>query len=632
MGRPFKQEIQNSAKTIDWVNSQDLKDLTSDLIRYRDIPIFIVGSGGSLSACHLAAYLYQKLGVMAKAITPFELFYATQAIRNVKVLFISASGKNSDIIFAFKIAIKSEPLRLISICMKKGTKLKEVTKGYESTAKVYELDLPSGKDGFLATNSLIGYFGILLRSFGYSLLPEQFNVPESFHSELKSFVKKIDKSFSFMVIYGGCAQPIAMDIESKFVEAAIGDISHCDYRNFAHGRHHWFAKRGTSSCIIALVTPAEKNLAIKTLSILPKSIPVLYIESTHQDPIASLDLLHKSFYLVSSIGDMQKIDPGRPGVPAYGSKLYNLKYSNTLKTKVTTTDNIILRKSNCKTFEDISETEYEYWKKAYNSAQEKFNKTVFGAIVFDYDGTLCTLENRFDALKDEVTHYLIQILKSGLVVGIATGRGKSVRKELQKCIPKEYWENVIVGYYNGSDIAKIGNDRKPKVEPCNEPTLLKLHTLFQSENFALRFKSELRPFQLTIELQDSKSWTRVKPLVVQIVKAAASDGIELLESTHSIDVVKRPECSKLNLLSECAQLLSKNRLPESILCIGDKGQWPGNDYELLTHTYSLSVNEVSSDPESCWNFASAGAKNVDALLEYFQVMTITKKGLRMKFK
>jgi len=224
------------------------------------------------------------------------------------------------------------------------------------------------------------------------------------------------------------------------------------------------------------------------------------------------------------------------------------------------------------------------------------------------------------------------LTRQSLVPGIATGRGKSVRKELQKCIPKEYWENVIVGYYNGSDIAKIGNDRKPKVEPCNEPTLLKLHTLFQSENFALRFKSELRPFQLTIELQDSKSWTRVKPLVVQIVKAAASDGIELLESTHSIDVVKRPECSKLNLLSECAQLLSKNRLPESILCIGDKGQWPGNDYELLTHTYSLSVNEVSSDPESCWNFASAGAKNVDALLEYFQVMTITKKGLRMKFK
>ena len=45
------------------------------------------------------------------------------------------------------------------------------------------------------------------------------------------------------VLYSSSLRPAAVDIESRFVEAALGKVQATDLRNFGHGRHHWFAKR-----------------------------------------------------------------------------------------------------------------------------------------------------------------------------------------------------------------------------------------------------------------------------------------------------------------------------------------------------------------------------------------------------
>jgi hypothetical protein len=34
--------------------------------------------------------------------------------------------------------------------------------------------------------------------------------------------------------------------------------------------------------------------------------------------------------------------------------------------------------------------------------------------------------------------------------------------------------------------------------------------------------------------------------------------------------------------------------------VGDRGAWPGNDYEILRAPLGLSVDECSLDPDSCW--------------------------------
>ena len=70
MGKPFKKEIEASFSTIKWAIQQDVELIRSRIFQDLNKPLFIVGSGGSLSACHFAAGLYQNLGFMAKAITP----------------------------------------------------------------------------------------------------------------------------------------------------------------------------------------------------------------------------------------------------------------------------------------------------------------------------------------------------------------------------------------------------------------------------------------------------------------------------------------------------------------------------------------------------------------------------------
>lgn len=58
------------------------------------------------------------------------------------------------------------------------------------------------------------------------------------------------------------------------------------------------------------------------------------------------------------------------------------------------------------------------------------------------------------------------------------------------------------------------------------------------------------------------------------------------------------------------------------MTIGDRGRWPGNDYELLHGENTLSVDETSVDPASCWNLADAGQRGVQATLEYIRLLEV----------
>ena len=122
MGKPFVNELELLGETIAWASTVDIEPLAKSIKKYYH-PVYIVGSGGSFSACVFAADLLTAKGIFAKAVTPLELFYAKPTLRRSNLIFISASGRNTDILFAFKKAIESEPISIISICMQKNTKL-----------------------------------------------------------------------------------------------------------------------------------------------------------------------------------------------------------------------------------------------------------------------------------------------------------------------------------------------------------------------------------------------------------------------------------------------------------------------------------------------------------------------------
>jgi hydroxymethylpyrimidine pyrophosphatase-like HAD family hydrolase len=566
---------------------------------------------------------------MAKPITPLDLYYCKAALRRSNVLFISASGKNNDVLSAYKIAASCEPKKIYSICTSLNSPLAKLA-AKSSYNKTFEYNVPTGKDGFLATNSLIAFFVILYRAFTKveTKSVKALNNVNSYIPRLDSFINKVDSNFTFIILYAGWGQPVAIDLESKLSEAALANVMLADYRNFGHGRHNWFDKRKSNSAIIALITPEEKRIAEKTLSIIPQDIPVLHLSSEITDASSSIDLLIQSFYFVDKLGKKQGIDPGKPGVPEFGSKLYNLNYTSLYASlpKKSQSQIAIARKANVSCFNRLTDYEAAYWSSHYNAFTKSITNAKFGSIIFDYDGTLCSMGNRLKGIDDSIANSLIKILSHGIVIGIATGRGKSVRDDLNRIIPKSYSDQIIIGYYNGGSIGRLKENDIPIKSPNINSSFVDLHQMINDYEFPLKLAPELKPNQITIKVPDKGDWAKIRPMITQLVMSKNIPNIQILESSHSLDIVDQTITSKLNVVGKCIELAKSTRLPQDYLCIGDKGQWPGNDYHLLSSPYSLSVDEVSSIAGTCWNIAAPGIRGTMATEYYLSCIKLDQNG------
>ena len=630
MGKPFKEELKKLSETIRWAEQQDVTHLAQFLFaENKQIPLVCIGSGGSLSACHYAAQLYQQCnGVLAQAMTPLQLMYAGHnIIRSSKLLFLSASGKNKDILNAIKYGVKYNETGMMSLTLRKNNPTEELLEQYPKVQRWCE-DIPSEKDGFLATNSLLATFMLLCKAacaskFQDSIFKLSDLQPETFNLNL-SVIQ------NFIVMYGATGEPVAWDIESKLTEAALGYALLSDYRNFGHGRHHWFDKRGENSCIIALVTPVERELAYKTIRCLPKSVPVIYIETELDGPQASIDMLLKAFRFVNDLGEARGIDPGKPGVPGYGRLLYNLDYyklTNRILPAEKTLDVAVLRKLGITGRENAQL--WVYYSKACQRFVRQLNRGKFTTVVFDYDGTLSASDrgSRFtNGLCDEIRDALIPLLENGVQIVVATGRGKSVGESFQKSIDQKYWPQIKVGYYNGACLLALGDEdelKKWKKQPFDS----KLKEL--EEELKLRlpagcvgYKFEERSLQLSIEGEMTQTESQlVYDTCREIIWDKRMKGIRVWCSSHSMDIVVFREVSKLRVIED----------PEHTLCIGDYGIVEGNDYEMLTSKYSLSVDRVSKNTESCWNIAPSGMKGLDATLYYISRMKANEGKITCKF-
>ena len=629
MGKPFNEELMMLKSTVEWADRQDVSRLASFLYQQDSIkPLICIGSGGSLSACHYVVQLnLQRNGVLAQAMTPLQLMYSgREVLRSSKLLFLSASGKNKDILNAIKYGVKYNETGMMSLTLRKNNPTEELLEQYPKVLRWCE-DIPSEKDGFLATNSLLATFTLLNRSFDDELVGDKIAFDGTYS---KNFEFNLANIQNFIVLYGAAGEPVAWDIESKLTEAALGSALISDYRNFGHGRHHWFAKKGENSCIIALVTPVERELAYKTIGCLPKDVPVIYIETELETPAASIDLLIKAFHFVNELGIARGIDPGRPGVPSYGRTLYNLNYFK-LTNRILPTEKVldvaVLRKLGVSGMENKPLREY------YSEACQRFvkllNKGKFTTVAFDYDGTLSSSDytSRYTkGLCDEIKNALLPLLENGVQIVVATGRGKSVGESFQESIDQKYWPQIKVGYYNGACLLVLGEEVKLKAWK-NQPLDSELKAL--EEELKLRlpkdcvdYKFEERSLQLSIEGKMNQTESLlVYETCREIIWDKQMKGIRVWRSSHSMDIVVFREVSKLRVIED----------PNHTLCIGDYGTVEGNDYEMLTSKYSLSVDRVSKNAESCWNIAPSGMKGLDATLYYISRMKANKGKITCTF-
>jgi hypothetical protein len=165
LGKPYFLELRQLEETYAFAMDMDIQRLIKAVSASIFLPLLVVGSGGSLTVARLIVSLHQRFARMiAKPVTPLELFENSQVAPKSAIWFMSAGGRNADIQAAIRSAISNEPQRLLVTCARTSSPLAIFAGKYNYT-DVFEFDLPSQRDGFLATNSLLAFSVLFVRAY-----------------------------------------------------------------------------------------------------------------------------------------------------------------------------------------------------------------------------------------------------------------------------------------------------------------------------------------------------------------------------------------------------------------------------------------------------------------------------------
>ncbi len=612
MGRAYALELQRLDRTVAFACDADVSSLVSLLSDLIPLNLIFVGSGGSFTAATFAAALHEHYtGRLAKAVTPLEAASRPQTTDTAAVL-LSARGSNPDIIRAFKALRFKEPVA--AICASERSALLRLVD--ETGAGVgYGFTIPGGKDGFLATNSLLATLILLVRSYN-----SVFGMPELDFREIavppgaspadphsNRTLLDLAATDTIIALSGGWGWPAAIDFESKCSESGLSNVLLSDFRNFAHGRHNWLRRRGGTTAVVSIEDSANTKLASTILQLVPDEVCKVRLFSHLDGPVGTIDLFVQVLHLIGSLGVIGGFDPGRPPVAKFGRRMYRngFKASNVPTARQTW----VARKAEALGLLPHEDTAFVG--QALDRFLDRLSKASVRAVVADYDGTLCAPSERLTGLSKDMGRLLSSLLEQGLYIGVATGRGGSAYNDLRKIIPATYWDKVLLGLYNGSVTLRLSEpfqDQETDCSPKHDTMLKAIQPLIDQ----LPVRVLCNPYQLSLVPTTPLNLDNLRRTVVESVNNIISPN-QVHRSGHSVDILHTPN-SKAEIPHELKRILDID--DNDILRIGDLGNWGGNDFDLLDEGLSLSVDRVSSKLDTCWNLGHPGSKGITTTIRY----------------
>ncbi len=606
MGRSYQGELGRISATIEWALSQDITTLRGALHRQLGAHNLVaIGSGGSFTAAAFAALLYEAAtGRLARAATPVEAI-SRSPLRDTGVLLLSARGTNVDILRAAEtlLGLGYDPVSAVTTRIE--SPLSQILTRYGATTHAFTV--PGGRDGFLATNSLIATMVLLYRALSpvAGLAVEE----ESGLTTARPSVKgpgAVLGNRTLVALAQGWAVPAALDLESRFSEAALANVTVTDPRNFAHGRHNWLSLHAADTGIVSFETESSTRDAARMLRFLPKETDVIRVISAKEGPAATIELVRAVMDFAGQVAEARGIDPGRPVVPDFGRRLFRARTARAVKSQEALP---IARKRQALNLGPSSKR--NDLTSALSVFVEKLQRTAFSGLVVDYDGTLCAPTRRLEPLEPAISEELNRLLMEGVMLGVASGRGKSVHTSLRESLHPQYWNRVIVGLYNGAKVVEL-SENTPDREEVIPQSLAAAVSRVRPLAAMFEFEMVVRAHQISLRLQDGTDSHTLRTVVKE--QLAGIEDVSVLNSYHSVDIVplgtsKMAVVDSLNL-----------KRPGCVLRIGDQGAAGGNDFELLNTGLSLSVDRVSSSMETCWNLGTPGIAGPALTLKYLRAL------------
>lgn len=627
MGKPYQAELELLSATTAEVLEFDIKPLVRAVEDVSAHGVIVVASGGSQIAAHYLAHLHQStFGHPCRVVTPLVFGHDSSLARG-HVWLLSAGGSNGDILGALEHAIEASAKSITALVATLGSPLESLLRDYGS-GRTFSYALSAGADGFLATNSLWSMCLLIERAYR-SADDVEIAAAASAAIEWAPAAAAGVSDWDGMLV--GLADPDTLiglhDLEMRLTEAALAPVWVSDLRNLGHGRHYWFETHRARTRALCLHTRRYDSLARDTLTLLGSVSPVHDITVPGTGAMARLASIAWSMHAALALGRLLGRDPGRPGVPAFGEALYGL-VAPRIKTDVinsTSVDLVALKLG--RSIDRIDETTRSMWQAHLATYRRSLAASEIRAVVADFDGTLIETASRYEPLPDRIVSELIRLLRAGIPVGVATGRGDSCGDALRNALPDDLWASVWVGYHNGGFIQRLEVREVPDcpavpAAPDIEEAYQRLQHLVVGTD-----KGRVRryPTQCSMTLLDGSSleqaWTRARAALDDMIEGGR---VRVWMSSHSIDVVLG-HVTKRAVVSELAS--AANCLPRNVLTVGDRGRWPGNDADLLDHPLSLSADECSLAPDRCWNLAGPRRRQVAATCYYLSCLTVTKSGV-----
>ena len=604
----YQRELAALSSTYREASGWDGKALVQLVATLATQGLRVAGSGGSYSLAAFCAGLHMLTTQQpAFAVTPLEVV-RTPYLHGTGLLCLSASGRNKDIRAAFEAAALAETKPTAALCLAEGSPIKALNALYKFT-EVIEVPLDIEEDGFLAVNSLLAVCVLLARAYR-SATERPDPMPDSFESLMANVevgtdfdvdVRRVLKRKTISVLYSPILTAAATDLESRFVEGALGNLHAADWRNFGHGRHHWLAKRADETGILAFVGESDVSLARRTLSAIPGDIPRVVVTFFGDADVQAMGALVMALRVAGVAGELIGVDPGRPGVPEFGRKLFGL---GPRIARPSTSEAAIQRKVR------VAPEIESVFRSRYPRILEGIASARACGIVLDYDGTLCDRRRRFDPLDDAIANGLNALAATGTIIGIATGRGRSACAMLQPIFPRDVWPRVLVGYYNGAVIAPLGV--APEIGAERAAIAAEVGQCLQT--WFPQAKVDVRDCQVSADGFRYGQLAAIAHTTARLLADAKLPSYVVC-SSHSIDVLLTP-CRKSAVVD--AVRAASTDSSGTVIRIGDRGRWPGNDFDLLSDRLGLSVDEVSRDPDHCWNLLPPGILGPQATLHYLQ--------------
>jgi hydroxymethylpyrimidine pyrophosphatase-like HAD family hydrolase len=559
-------------------------------------PSIVIGSGGSAVNAHLFSYLFEKSSSFSCTVmTPLEFAFSNVDCSSFSIWLFSAEGKNPDIIRAFGLA-NTRGMRVVSVLNHLNTPIEH--EAIRANQEVVILPVPY-KDGFLATISTVYTTVNLCRAFE---APPFEKKPDL---QLRLFKQEHEDQSHFIIVYAPSLKCAAIDFETRCHESGLAYVQLADLRNFAHGRHFGAYKNKQDSHVLILSDDKLKDMALETYSLVKDCLTSSLLSFGPHSENTQLNAIFFSMLAFGAIAEKKQQEPNIVDVPDFGRSLYQL---------ATGIDNGSLDSD--KSFSpDPKETQ-----------EQTLSQTRFSAVVFDYDGTLCRTRERFEPLDDRIKYHLKRLLDADIPIGIATGRGKSVAKQLREALPINDWSKVYVGYYNGAVIKTLDCELN-QLELQQSPSLEMLFEAFmQSNHHNANILVDLRTCQLTLTFENN-TMDKVENIFeyLHILSVRLGIQVKILKSTHSIDVVESTT-TKLSVIKHVSDLVEY-----AVLAIGDNGQFGGNDFDLLSHQHSLSVNRASKNGVSGRKHSPNSLIELDATLWHLDRLTLNETYFNMSF-